>query len=99
MSEGSKEKATLEGRVEEKGELVFPFYTRVRDIFEKRTTPKTDMIKLHTSSRENPHLKYTFEFPLETWCYVKMDEIINALADQLTTNKNLNRGLMMKMSW
>ena len=76
-------------------ELVFPFYTCVSDSFEKRTTPKTDMIKLRTSSREHPHVKYTFEFPLEKRCFVKMDEILKGLEDQLAMKDNLNRGLRM----
>ena len=79
-------------------EVVFPFYTCVSDIIDKRKTPKTALVKIETSSREHLHVEYTCEFLFETWCFVKMDEIINALADQLTTNENLNRGLMMKIS-
>ena len=63
-------------------ELVFPFYTCVSDIFEKRTTPKTGLIKLHASSRQYPHVKYTCEFPFEEWCFLKMYEIWAGLENQ-----------------
>ena len=76
-------------------ELVFPFYTCVSDIFEKRTTPKTDLTKLHTASREHPHVKYTCEFPFEKSCFLKMDEILKGLEDQLAMKDNLNKGLRM----
>ena len=93
MSEGSKEKTTLEALTENNNmvlegfrnvlfELVFPFYTCVSDIFEKRTTPKTGLIKLHASSRQYPHVKYTCEFPFEEWCFLKMYEIWAGLENQ-----------------
>ena len=76
-------------------EVMVPFYIWVSDILEKRTTPKTGMIKRQTSSREQPHVKYTCDVPLEKWCFLKMDEILTGLENQLTMKDILNRGLRM----
>ena len=37
------------------------------------------------------------EFPPDQWSYAKMDEIIEALTDQLTMKQDLNRGLLMSL--
>ena len=79
-------------------EVVFPFYSSVSEIIEKRKTPKTTTIQIEASSREHWHAQYTSYFVLNQWSYTKMDEIISALADQLTMKENLNRGLMMNIS-
>ena len=94
----TENQTTKEGVRNMSFEVVFPFYTCVSSIIDKRKTPKTAMIKLETSSRGHCNVKYSCEFTFETWCFVKMDEIISALAEQLTTKENLNRGLMMNIS-
>ena len=76
-------------------EVVFPHYTCGSSILEKRQPFRTDQIKLHLSSREHPHVMCTCTFPLEKWCFCKMDELLTSLEDQLTMNENLNRGLLM----
>ena len=76
-------------------EVVFPHYTCVSSILEKRQSSRTDLIKLHLSSSEHPHVEYTCAFPFEKWCFFKMDDILQRLEDQLIMNENLNRGLLM----
>ena len=73
-------------------EVVFPFYTCVSEIIEKLKTSTMGMLKIDISSREHRVMEYTCEFPLGKWSYTKMDEIMDALADQLTMKENLNRG-------
>ena len=79
-------------------EAVFPFYTCVSEIIEKRKTQKTTAIKIEALSREHWHVEYTCNFSQNQWSYTKMDAIMDALADQLTMKENLNRGLMMNIS-
>ena len=79
-------------------EVVYPFYHELTDISEKRKTLKTTVIKIEASSREHWHVVYTCQFSPNQWSYTKMDEIMEALADQLTKRQNLSRGLMMEIS-
>lgn len=51
------------------------------------------------SSREHWDVIYMCEFPPDQWSYAKMDEIIEALTDQLTMKQDLNRGLLMSLSF
>ena len=76
-------------------EVVFPMYTCVSSILEKRQPSRNDLIRLHLSSREHPDVEYACTFPFETWCFYKMDNILQRLEDQLTMNENLNGGLLM----
>ena len=76
-------------------EVVFPMYTCVSDILEKRQPSKTELIRLHLSSRDHLHVEYTCAFPFEKWCFFKMDDILTSLEDQLAMNENLNGGLLM----
>ena len=80
-------------------EVVFPHYTCVSSLLEKRQPFRTDQIKLQLSSREYPHVMCTSTFPLEKWCFGKMDELLTSLEDQLTNDENLNRGLLMTLEW
>ena len=78
-------------------EIVYPLYHRLNDIIETRKTPKTTLIKIVTSSREHFDVTYTCEFPLDQWGYNKMDELTEALTDQLIMKQDLNRGLLMSL--
>ena len=78
-------------------EVVYPLYNVLNDIIEKRKTSKTTTIKVEASSREHNHVTYDCEFSPDKWSYTTMDAIMDALADQLTMKKNLNRGLLMKI--
>ena len=62
-------------------------------------TPKTTYITIKVSSREHLDVTYKCEFSPDQWSYYKMDEITEALADQLTMKQNLNRGLLMSLSF
>ena len=74
-------------------------YQGLNDIIEQQKTPKTTLIKVKTSSREHFNVAYTCEFTLDQWSYTTMDEIIEALAEQLTMKQDLNRGLLMSLSF
>lgn len=80
-------------------EIVYPLYHGLNDIIETRKTPKTTHITINVSSKEHGDAAYTCEFLLDQWGYNKMDEITEALADQLTMKQNLNRGLLMSVSF
>ena len=80
-------------------EVVYPFYHGLNAITEQRKTPKTTLIKVEASSREHADVTYTCEFSPDEWSYKTMDEISEALADQLTMKQNLNRGLLMNISF
>ena len=78
-------------------EVVYPLYQGLNEITEMRKTPKTTQMKIEVSSREHWDVTYTCEFSPDQWCYTTIDEIMEALADQLTMKQNLNQGLLMKM--
>lgn len=80
-------------------QVVYPLYHGLNDIIETRKTPKTSLVKVETSSREHFDVTYTCEFTPDQWSYATMDEITEALADQLTVKQDLNRGLLMNLSF
>ena len=78
-------------------EVVYPLYHGLNHIIE---TGKTiTLIKIETFSREHFDVTYTCEFSPDQWSYATMDEITKALADQLTMKQDLNRGLLMNLSF
>ena len=80
-------------------EVVYPLYHGLNAIIEQRKTPKTSLIKIQTSSREHVEVTYTCECTPDKWSYNTMDKISEALADQLTMKQNLDRGLLMNLSF
>ena len=76
---------------------MYPLYQGLNEIIEMRKTPKTTQMKIEVSSREHWDVTYTCEFSPDQWSYATIDEIMEALADQLTMKQNLNQGLLMKM--
>ena len=80
-------------------EIVYRLYHGLNDIIETSKTPKTTYITIKVSSREHLDVTYKCEFSLHQCSYYKMDEITEALADQLTMKQNLNRGLLMSLSF
>ena len=80
-------------------EVVYPMYRDLNDIIETRKTPKTSLIKVETSPREHFDVTYTCEFTPDKWSYATMNEITEALADQLTMKQDLNRGLLINLSF
>ena len=79
-------------------EVVYPLYHGLNDIIEQRKTPKTALIKAEASSREHMDVTYACEFSPNEGSYPTMDEITEALADELTMKHTLNRGLLMTIS-
>ena len=80
-------------------DVVYPLYHGLNAIIEQRKTPKTSLIKIQTSSREHVEVTYTCECTPDKWSYNTMDKISKALADQLTMKQNLDRGLLMNLSF
>jgi len=80
-------------------EVVYPLYHGLNDIIETRKTTKTTLIKIEASSREHIGVTYTCEFTPDQWSYATMDEITETLADQLTMKQDLNRGLLVNLSF
>ena len=80
-------------------EIVYPLYKTLEEVIEKKTTPKTTNIKLRASSREHWQATYTCEFLPTQWTYFKTDEILEALADELTMKQDLNDGLLVQLSF
>lgn len=78
-------------------EVVYPLYVGLNEIIETRKKPSTTLIKVQVSSREHGDVTYACEFSPDTWSYTTMDEITEALADQLTMKQNLNGGLLMNI--
>ena len=80
-------------------EVVYPLYHGLNAIIEQRKTPKTSLIKIQTSSREHSKVSYTCECTPDQWSYNTMDKISEELANQLTMKQNLDRGLLMNLSF
>ena len=80
-------------------EIVYPIYKALTEVTERKTTPKTTIIQLRASAREYCDAFYRGEFSPKQWCYQNMDEIMEALADQLTMKQNLNGGLLIQLSF
>jgi len=88
---------TIVGERNMEFEMVFPLYNALEEVIEKKTTPKTTNIKLRASSREYWDAVFECEFLPTQWSYFKMDEILEALADELTMKQNLNGGLLVRL--
>ena len=80
-------------------EVVYPLYTALTDIIEAGKTPKTRWIKLEAESKEYVWVDYTEEFPVDQWDYSRMDSVMEGLADQLTRKQDLNRGLLIQLTF
>lgn len=80
-------------------EIVYPLYHGLNEIIETTKTPKTSQITVKVSSRKYREATYRCQFTPEQWSDNRMDEILEALADQLTMKQNLNTGLLMNVSF
>jgi len=78
-------------------EIVYPFYMALTEVIEKKRTSRTVTIKLRASSREHWDAVHECEFSTTQWGYQKMDDILEALADELTMKQDLNRGLLVRL--
>ena len=78
-------------------EVVNPLYQGLDAILNKQKDLST--IKIHVSSREYVHVYYTCYCTPGTWSYTVMDEILEALNEQLSMKQNLNQGLLVQLSF
>ena len=78
-------------------ETVNPLYQGLDAILKKEKPVST--IKIHVSSREHVYVYYTCYCTPDTWSYTVMDEILEELNEQLSMKQNLNRGLLIQLSF
>ena len=78
-------------------EVVNPLYQGLDAILKKEKPIST--IKIHVSSREHVYVYYTCYCTPDTWSYTVMDEILEGLNEQLSMKQNLNRGLLIQLSF
>ena len=78
-------------------EVVNPLYEGLDAILNKQKAIST--IKIQASSRQHVHVHYTCYCTPETWSYTVMDEILEGLNEQLSMKQNLNRGLLLQLSF
>ena len=78
-------------------EVVNPLYQGLDAILKKEKPIST--IKIHVSSREHVYVYYTCYCTPDTWSFTVMDEILQGLDEQLSMKQNLNRGLLIQLSF
>ena len=78
-------------------EVVNPLYQGLDVILNKQKDLST--IKIQVSSREHVHVYYTCYCTPDTWSYTTMDEILEGLTEQLSMKQDLNRGLLIQLSF
>ena len=80
-------------------EVVYPLYKGLNAILDKRTTSQTSLIKIQVSSRQHAGVTYTQACTPDTWSYSVMDTLMEGLSDQLSVTQDLNRGLLIQLSF
>ena len=78
-------------------EVVNPLYQGLNAILSQHKDNST--IKIHVSSREHIYVYYTCYCTPDTWSYTVMDEILEGLNEQLSMKQDLNRGLLIQLSF
>ena len=78
-------------------EVVNPLYRGLDVILNRQQDLST--IQIRVSSREHLHVYYTCYCTPDTWSYTVMDEIMEALNEQLSMKQDLNRGLLIQLSF
>ena len=78
-------------------EVVNPLYQGLDAILKKEQGLST--IKIQVSSREHFYVHYTCYCTPDTWSFTVMDEILQGLDEQLSMKQNLNRGLLIQLSF
>ena len=78
-------------------EVVNPLYQGLDAILSQHKDNST--IKIHVSSREHVYVYYTCYCTPDTWSFTVMDEILQGLNEQLSMKQNLNRGLLIQLSF
>ena len=78
-------------------EVVNPLYQGLDAILSQHKDNST--IKIHVSSREHIYVYYTCYCTPDTWSYTVMDEILEGLNEQLSMKQDLNRGLLIQLSF
>ena len=80
-------------------EVVYPLYEGLNELIEQGKTPNTSLITIRASSREHVGVTFSCHCTPDTWSYTTMDEIMEGLNDQLSMKQNLNRGLLIQLSF
>ena len=82
-------------------EVVHPLYKGLNAILESNGpfVEQTTTIRIQVSSREHVDVSYTCYCTPDTFSYTVMDEILEGLNEQLSMKQNLNRGLLLQLSF
>ena len=78
-------------------EVAYPLYQGLDAILKKQQDLST--IKIQVSSRQHVHVRYTCYCTPATWSYHVMQEIVEGLNEQLSMKQDLNRGLLLQLSF
>ena len=78
-------------------EVGTPLYQGLDAILNKQQDLST--IKIQVSSRQHVHVRYTCYCTPTTWSYNVMQEIVDGLNEQLSMKQDLNRGLLLQLSF
>ena len=78
-------------------EMATPLYQGLDAILNKQQDLST--IKIQVSSRQHIHVRYTCYCTPTTWSYNVMHEIVEGLTEQLSMKQDLNRGLLLQLSF
>ena len=78
-------------------EVVNPLYQGLNTLLAKRKEGST--IRIQVSSREHVSVRYICYCTPDTWSYTVMDDILEGLNEQLSMKQNLNRGLLLQLSF
>ena len=78
-------------------EMATPLYQGLDAILNKQQDLST--IKIQVSSRQHIHVRYTCYCTPTTWSYNVMHEIVEGLNEQLSMKQDLNRGLLLQLSF
>lgn len=79
-------------------EMTYPMFKEVHKTLQRRFPKGTTQIKLQVSSRQYEDVKYTCYCTPKTWSYTVMEEIVQALTEQLNEGQDLCPGIIIKPS-
>lgn len=81
-------------------ELPPPFFARLDEIIQREKQATTYGFQVYATSREHLHVFDTFFFiRLHNWNVQRMKYILKGLSDKLTMKENLNKGLILDITF
>lgn len=80
-------------------ELPAAFFAGLDEIIQREKQATTYGFQVHATSRERLHVFDTFFIRLHNWNVQRMDSILEGLSDKLTMKENLNKGLILVITF